>query len=117
MCIRDRLGTADTLTSLSTRLSTVNANLACLQTSVDNVVSYDDPSKSAITLGGAGVMTPAPPRVIADFDGSSYDTTLSTEVCRQARFALTVLRRVDSDVRVSAVPSLSLIHIGSCRRS
>ncbi|KGX55692.1 hypothetical protein Y024_999 [Burkholderia pseudomallei TSV44] len=50
-------------------------------------------------------MTPAPPRVIADFDGSSYDTTLSTEVCRPARFALTVLRLVDSDVTLSAVPS------------
>lgn len=43
------LGTADNVTSLSTSLSTVNANLAGLQTSVDNVVSYDDPSKSAIT--------------------------------------------------------------------
>ncbi|MBF3579444.1 hypothetical protein ISF62_28425, partial [Burkholderia pseudomallei] len=52
------LGTADNVTSLSTSLSTVNANLAGLQTSVDNVVSYDDPSKSAITLGGAGVATP-----------------------------------------------------------
>ncbi|MHA7463863.1 YadA-like family protein [Burkholderia pseudomallei] len=52
------LGTADNVTSLSTSLSTVNANLAGLQTSVDNVVSYDDPSKSAITLGGAGVTTP-----------------------------------------------------------
>ncbi|KGR96704.1 hypothetical protein X948_4582 [Burkholderia pseudomallei MSHR5608] len=50
-------------------------------------------------------MAPAPPRVIADFDGSSYDTTLSTEVCRPARFALTVLRLVDSDVTLSAVPS------------
>ncbi|KGS80376.1 hypothetical protein X947_4172 [Burkholderia pseudomallei MSHR7334] len=43
--------------------------------------------------------------MIADFDGSSYDTTLSTEVCRPARFALTVLRLVDSDVTLSAVPS------------
>lgn len=52
------LGTTNNVTSLSTSLSTVNANLAGLQTSVDNVVSYDDPSKSAITLGGAGVATP-----------------------------------------------------------
>ncbi|OJA65164.1 hypothetical protein BGV67_13690 [Burkholderia ubonensis] len=51
-------GTADNVTSLSTSLSTVNANLAGLQTSMDNVVSYDDSSKSAITFGGAGVTTP-----------------------------------------------------------
>lgn len=53
------LGTADNVTSLSTSLSTVNANLAGLQTSVDNVVSYDDPSKSAITLGGAASRRPS----------------------------------------------------------
>ncbi|CAJ5505240.1 quinolinate phosphoribosyltransferase [Burkholderia pseudomallei] len=60
---------------------------------------------AATFVSRTGVATPAPPRVIADFDGSSYDTTLSTEVCRPARFALTVLRLVDSDVTLSAVPS------------
>ncbi|VBC02729.1 quinolinate phosphoribosyltransferase [Burkholderia pseudomallei] len=60
---------------------------------------------AATFVSRTGVVTPAPPRVIADFDGSSYDTTLSTEVCRPARFALTVLRLVDSDVTLSAVPS------------
>ncbi|AIS89453.1 hypothetical protein BBU_324 [Burkholderia pseudomallei NAU35A-3] len=60
---------------------------------------------AATFVSRTGVATPAPPRVIADFDGSSYDTTLSTEVCRPARFALTVLRLVDSDVTLFVVPS------------